>query len=210
MKTTQIFLHPKQLTRVAAAFFILTLVASFPAIAQEHQEQATGPPPHVQMPPGIERATDDETGHGHHWHKHHAGVLLGGSSLRSETGFTIGGDYEYRFTKYVGLGVQAEHAFGELKETVFAFPVFFHPGGGLRLATGPGFERFTGELPTGTNEDVHEEETEHDQETHFLWRMQVLYDFPVGKRYTITPNIAVDFQSGRQVWVYGVTFGVGF
>jgi len=185
-------------------------MTSFPALAQEHEEPVAGPPPQIPMPEGIERATADETGHGHHWHEHHAGLLLAGSSQKNETGFTIGGDYEYRFSKYVGIGAEVEHAFGDLKETVAAFPVFFHPGAGLRLGTGPGFERFSGELPSAASDDSHEEGTQHDTDTHFLWRMQILYDFPVSERFTITPNLALDFQSGREVWVYGVTLGMGF
>jgi hypothetical protein len=181
------------------------------AYAQQHesghgQAEPAGPPPHVPTPPGIETASADETEHGH-WHKHHAGFFAGGSTYKENNGVTVGGDYEFRLTKYFGLGAAVEHAFGSLKETVVAFPVFFHPGAGLRLGMGPGFERYTGDLP---EEHAHHGEATHDDKAHFLWRFQALYDFPVGKRFTITPNLALDIQSGRQVFVYGVTFGVGF
>ncbi len=224
MRTTLIRAFPCPLGRslnLVLSLLVLLLIALMPpgsALAQEHQagserhgeSEPAGPLPHIPMPEGIETATGDAAEHGH-WHRHHAGFFVGGSTLKSENGFTIGGDYEYRFSKYLGVGVQVEHAYGELKETVFAFPVFFHPGAGLRLAAGPGFERFTGELSSITAEDEgHGAEATHDKNNHFLWRMQILYDFPVGERFTITPNFALDFLSGRQVAVYGVTFGVGF
>ncbi len=166
--------------------------------------------PRIPAPQGIETATADETGHGH-WHKHHAGLFVGGSSIKSETGFTLGGDYEYRLSKYIGVGGQVEHGFGDLKETVAAFPLFFHPGAGLRLGTGPGFEKFSGELPTSTSVEGNGEDAGGgDKDFHFLWRIQVLYDFPLDERFTVTPSFAIDFQSGRQVFVYGITLGFGF
>jgi hypothetical protein len=197
--------------RLATALALVCLLpVCLGAQQEEHGAHAepSGPPPHVPMPQGIETATADETEHGH-WHTHHAGFFLGASTFKSDTGFTIGGDYEYRLTKYVGIGGQVEHAFGDLKETVVVFPVFFHPGAGLRFGVGPGFEKYAGELPSPTADDDPGEES-HDKDFHFVWRMQILYDFPVTERISLTPSFAIDFQSGRQVYVYGVTLGYGF
>ncbi len=167
------------------------------------QEPSAQELPRVPTPPGIETAEEDEYGHVH-FHEHHLGLFIGGSRLKQEDGFTVGGEYEYRLHQLLGLGFEAEYAGGDLRETVAVFPVFFHPGAGLKLAAGPGFERATEEV-TGP-----EANTAGEKRTNFLFRVSILYDFPVKERCIISPGLSLDFVNGRQVWVYGVTFGVGF
>ncbi len=170
----------------------------------ESQEESSGQVPPA-LPPlkDIERAAADEYGHVH-FHTHHLGAFIGGSRLKAQNGFTVGGEYEYRLHKLLGLGFEAEYAGGDLRETVAVFPVFFHPGAGLKLAAGPGFERAPEEMGEA------ELQSAGRKETNFLFRVSILYDFPAGERFTISPSLSLDFVNGRQVWVYGVSLGVGF
>ncbi len=190
--------------------FLLLLTGSFLPAQSGHSSggeaevrAAQEPPPALPPLRDIERAEDDEYGHVH-YHTHHLGLFLGGSRLQDRNGFTVGGEYEYRVHRLLGLGFEAEYAGGGLRETVAVFPVFFHPGAGLKLAAGPGFER--------AKEEVAEPEprTREETATNFLFRVTVLYDFPVKERFTVTPNVSLDFVNGRQIWVYGISFGVGF
>ncbi len=183
-----------------------------PLLAQSGHSSGSGsqvqrgseqPPPPLPPLKDIERAAEDESGH-IHYHKHHAALFVGGSHFKEEDGFTVGGDYEYRLHRLLGLGFEGEYAGGDLRETVVVFPVFFHPGAGLKLAAGPGFERAKEEA-AGSELRAAEE-----TRTNFLFRVSILYDFLVKERFTITPNVSLDFVNGRQVWVYGVSFGVGF
>ena len=59
-------------------------------------------------------------------------------------------------------------------------------------------------------DEMDEMDEMHDGNYHFLWRVQALYNIPVSKRFSIVPHVAVDFQSSRQVWVYGVSLGICF
>jgi|GEM_PF-846302 len=187
MQTRPHHARPRRLS-----LLLLALLGAVPVVAAAQENQETHP------------ATAAEH---HEFHRNHIGVFLGGSTLKEKNGFTLGGDYERRFHKHIGAGLQAEHAFGSVKDTVVVFPVFFHPGlTGLRIATGPGFSR-EDEEEHGEPEGV---STITKTVTEFLWRVQILYDFEATKRVTITPNLAIDFVNGRQFFVYGVTVGTGF
>jgi len=192
-------LHTTTLLRFS--LLLLALLCALPRVsaAQEsHPARVETTPPH---------GSHGDAAEAHEFHRNHLGVFLGGTTLQEQSGFTLGGDYERRFHRNLGVGIQAEHAFGTVKDTVVVFPVFFHPGtNGLRLAAGPGFSRENEEEP-GREGGVSPGTR---KVTEFLWRFQILYDFEVGERVTITPNIALDFVNGRQFFVYGVTLGTGF
>jgi len=197
-----------------ALLLVWAAVHSAPLAAQvveEQQSSETSPPPQrpaelsvIPEPQGIQTPEVEEVA----FHKNHFGVFVGGTTQKERSGFTLGADYERRFHRFIGIGVQAEHAWGSVKDTAVVFPVYFHPGGGLRLAAGPGFSSETETEEPGEGEggsDATEKTV-----TDFLWRVQLLYDFELKERVTLTPNLAIDFVSGRQFFVYGVTLGYLF
>ena len=189
---------------VLVALILLALAAAAPGVSQEPppaQTTNTGVP-EIPTPKGIETAEDE---HGHvHQHRNHAALFVGGSRSGSLDGFTIGGEYEFRFHKMLGVGVEGEYVTGDLRETIFAFPFHFHPGAGFRLAAGPGFERAPEAQPETEQQGASRTVTE------FLWRLTIAYDFAVRERFTLSPSLSVDFAGGRRIWVYGISFGVGF
>ena len=128
------------------------------------------------------------------FHRHHVGVFLGAGSRPEggswEHGFAGGMDYEYRFSKWMGVGFLAEAASGGLRDAVVAGLVFVHPWKGLLLAVGPGAEF-----------------SPHD--TAFVARFGVPYQLPVGERFTIAPNFNVDLVHGEPTYIYGFTLGFG-
>jgi hypothetical protein len=89
--------------------------------------------------------------------------------------------------------------------------VYWHPAGGLKLLAAPGIEHHRGR---GGESSAHAKSDEHaevdEDETHFLFRIGVAFDFHVGSRFGIAPAINLDLVDGGEVWVYGLNFGVKF
>ena len=133
---------------------------------------------------------------GHDFHRHHVGLFLGAASRpedhgSDEHGFAAGMDYEYRFSQWAGIGVLAEAASGDLRDAVVAGLVFVHPWKGLLFAAGAGAEISS-------------------DDSEFVTRLGVAYQFPLGKRFTIAPNFNVDLVRGDPTYIYGIVLGVGF
>jgi hypothetical protein len=125
-----------------------------------------------------------------HYHRHHLGLLLGNTHEEGLDEFTIGLDYEYRFSQYIGIGSLLEYVGEDIREWVGLVPVFIHPHKGFRFIVAPGIKH-------------------KKAENKFLWRLGIGYRFPIGN-WTIAPEFNVDFTEGRVVEVYGVSFGYGF
>ena len=168
---------PRRLARCAAGLVMAALLLLSAAEARANE------------------AVTEEAG-GHEFHRHHLGVFLGGGSRpeeheSTEHGFAGGIDYEFRFSKWVGVGFLAEAATGGLRDAVVAGMLFVHPWRGLLLTAGPGAEI-----------------SSHGSE--FLARFGLAYQLPIGKRFTIAPNFNVDVVEGDPTYIYGLTFGIGF
>lgn len=125
-----------------------------------------------------------------HYHLNHVGLFLGTTHEEGKHEFTIGLDYEYRFSQYAGIGVLVEYVGEDAREGVGLVPLFIHPYKGLRFIAGAGVK------PKA-------------EETKFIWRLGVGYRFPIGN-WTIAPEFNVDFTEGKTVEVFGVSFGYGF
>lgn len=185
-------------SRVLGWWIALLLAAATLGAQQPQPGQSTNTGvPEIATPPGIETA-EDEYGHVH-VSRNQASLFLGGSRLDEGNGFGVGGRYEFRFHKLLGAGVEGEYVSADWRDVAVVFPVHFHPGAGLRVSAGPGFERGRKTL------DAAAEKT-----TEFLWRFGVSYDVVTNQRLMLTPSLSVDFVNGRRVWTYGVSFGVGF
>jgi hypothetical protein len=125
-----------------------------------------------------------------HYHRHHVGLLVGNTHEDHEDTFTVGLDYEYRFSQYLGIGGLLEYVGEDFREWVGLVPLFIHPYKGFRFIIAPGVK------------------PKKDEEK-FLWRVGVGYRFPIGN-WTIAPEFNVDFSEGEEGYVYGVSFGYGF
>jgi hypothetical protein len=95
-----------------------------------------------------------------HYHRHHIGLFLGNTHEEGEDEFTVGLDYEYRFTQYFGIGVLLEYVGEDEREGIGLVPLFIHPYKGFRFMVGPGVK------PKA-------------EETKFVWRLGIGYRFPI-------------------------------
>ena len=132
-------------------------------------------------------ATDDDEGDNAHHH--------------DQTDFTIGGEYEYRFSEHFGVGFAVEHspeahegdgvtvALGALHYPPFNRHETF---GGLRLSIGAGAEF------------VHD----HDEEP--LYRLGAAYDFEITDSLALAPTVNVDFVKNREILVFGLVLSTHF
>ena len=133
-----------------------------------------------------------------HWHSHphHISLLVAGTDDDEETAFTLGVDYEYRVSEFLGVGAVLEHAFEDIDATTLLAVADLHFWRGLIVQTGPGVERIDGD-----NGDS--------DETELIYRLGTLYEFEVGP-YTVSPQIHYDFSSGEDAVIFGLAFGFAF
>jgi len=162
---------------------------------------------------------EDSTGHhestGHATPSHGApihvvGLFLGATNddegdnahHHDQTDFTIGGEYEYRFSEHFGFGAVIEHS-PEAHEddgvTVVLGALHYHPFnhhedfGGLRLTVGAGAEF------------VHDHGEEH------LYRLLgVAYDLEITDRLALAPTFNIDFVQNREIFVFGLVMSTHF
>lgn len=124
--------------------------------------------------------------------KHHiAGIHGGFTHADDETEFTIGLEYEYRFTELFGVGAIAEYtpeSHGGEGSAVYIGLVHLHPWRELRLSVGFG------------QEDIFEAGAKSGD----IWRFSVGYAFEVGD-VVIAPAIDLDRIDGHTVEAFGIT-----
>lgn len=126
----------------------------------------------------------------HHYHPNLFAIFVGATHEgKRENGFTLGLEYERRMSEKFGIGVLAEHVFGDEKAWVFAVPFAYHR------------DRWKFYLAPGI------EDTENGSEA--LLRVGGEYAFAVGE-WEISPQLDIDFVDGNQVLVLGVVIGKGF
>ncbi|MEM7517281.1 MAG: hypothetical protein AAF368_10200 [Planctomycetota bacterium] len=127
----------------------------------------------------------------HDWRSkpHHISVLTGSTSEDNESAFTVGVDYEYRRSEYLGLGTVVEHAFEDIDATTLLAVADLHLTPQFIVQTGPGVEFI-------------------DSESEFVYRLGVLYEFEF-LSYTVSPQLHYDWVSGEDAIIVGLAFGVG-
>lgn len=157
-----------------------------------------------------------EEHHGRH-HANHLAFFAGASTLTGEipegapgTAFTLGLEYERRFTRHIGLGFLADYAVGELgRAFLLAVPLWIRPVGGLGLALAPGVEFEEEEAKHTETRSSAAEETH--TSTHFAFRLGAFYAFPISSMFSLVPQFNADFIGGNgTTLVYGLAFGIGF
>ena len=163
----------RKLDLIAVLALLLIVVGARPAFAQAGEHES---------------ASDHEATHDFHSNllALFVGVTYEGSS---ENGFALGIEYERRLNESFGVGVLAEHTFGDLDSWVYAVPFAFHTGR-WKFYVAPGVE-------------------DGDQGSESLVRLGAEYAYEVGA-WEISPQLDVDLVDGEVVPVLGVTFGKGF
>jgi hypothetical protein len=124
---------------------------------------------------------------------HHLSVVLAGTRVpeAEETGFTLGLDYEYRLSKRIGLGFVVERAFAEIDSTTLLAVADIHLVRGLAVQAGPGVEFV-------------------DDESLFVFRLGMLYEFELGEAFTLSPQLHYDVSAGEDAIVFAVAIGRAF
>jgi hypothetical protein len=124
---------------------------------------------------------------------HTIGVFVGNSTedrrKDRRNGATLGLEYEYRYSQQFGVGLVADHVFGDLDVLVLAAPFAWHRGP-WKLYGAPGIE------------------TGHGQSEPLI-RVGVEYGFEAGG-LEISPQVDLDFVDGEHVFVIGVVFATPF
>lgn len=121
----------------------------------------------------------------------------------SATGTGIGLEYQRHLSSRWSLGVEAIEisTTGVSRGFLVVVPVYFNPVGGLGLKAGPGVE--------GSKEEA-EDGGESESSTRFAMRFGAGWEFELGKRFTLTPEVNMDVIGENLTWVYGLSFGVEF
>lgn len=126
----------------------------------------------------------------HESHKNVVSFFVGVTHEGRRDAPTLGVAYERHLNESFGIGVLAERAFGDADFTVYA------------VAFGYRFDRWKFYVAPGIEDsDVHGTES--------LIRLGAEYAFEAGS-WEISPQLAVDFVDGEEVFVLGVVFGKGF
>jgi hypothetical protein len=136
-----------------------------------------------------ESASSHESAHGIHKNvvSFFAGVTHAG---RRKNGAALGVGYERLLNESFGIGVLAEHTFGDADFTVYAV-AFAYRLDRWKFYVAPGIE----------------DSAAHGTES--LVRLSAEYAFEAGT-WEISPQLAVDFVDGDKVLILGVVFGKGF
>jgi hypothetical protein len=126
----------------------------------------------------------------HEFHRNFVAGFVGiTSEARREKAVALGIAYERFLNESFAIGIIAEHSFGDLNFWVYAVP-FAYRTGRWRLYVAPGVE-------------------DGDHGTESLVRLGAEYAFEVGT-LEISPQLAVDFVDGEEVFVLGVVIGKAF
>lgn len=196
--------------------FCLVLLSLFALAVSSVEAQSHGSDPeqHTQGEPPHSQS------HQSHFHRNELALVLASTheSEEDENLFTIGGEYERRFTSRVGLTAGFEHL-SEVDGWVFVFPLTVRIAGGLKALAGPGFEHLSRRPTLGGHEVGHSETSEeHPVESGadnlFLFRIGAQYAFEIGERFSVAPGIALDFideeHGVAKAVLYGVNLGIAF
>ena len=151
-------------------------------------------------------AEDAHGDDGHGFHPNEVGVFVGATTPFDEevgggTSFTIGVEYERRFTADIGVIALAEFARGDHKRAeLFAAEFAWRPIEDLRVGLGPGFELVEKDKPSGGTK----------RSAFFVVVTRANYELHLDK-VTLSPTLGLDFVGETKTnIVYGLTVGYGF
>lgn len=125
--------------------------------------------------------------------KHFPGIFIGSTKFDGETNFTLGLEYEYRWSKKWGFGGAYERlnkAHDGDGATVWTAMAFYHPIEHVKVGFGPGQERIGGAY----------------QKNKDLLRFAVAYEYPINEKFEIVPTLDIDLIDGDVAFVGGFAF----
>lgn len=130
----------------------------------------------------------------HHWQTspHHLSALIG-TTYTKECGnaFTLGFDYEYRLSDFLGVGMVAEYAADDLDAYTYLLVADLHVTHNFIVQVGPGVE-FHGS---------------HKME---VGRLGMLYEFEWAG-FTVSPQLHYDYhRNHKSAVVAGLAIGISF
>ncbi len=135
-----------------------------------------------------------------HFHKNHVAVFVGSTEAEEHHGektdpdFTVGFDYERRFSKLFGAGAMLDFVVEGRREYLVGPLFILHPGMGAKLFAAPCYQS-----------------VREGGEVNFVFRSGFGWDFFFGKgKYSVFPSVYYDFAEGQDFLVIGVGFGMGF
>ena len=138
----------------------------------------------------------------HTGHNNHLAFIVGHaeeeqSDGHHESGNLLGFEYARKTSEHWRWGLVAEAAaFGSDhdRQGILAFPVSYFPNPNWRLFAAPGIEF-----------------REPGDPEHFMFRVGGGYEFRLGNRLVVSPEVEVDFVAGgTRVFVFALAFGFGF
>jgi hypothetical protein len=121
-----------------------------------------------------------------------ASVLTGATLLEDDFGATFGVSYERRLGRWYGLGGYADFLTSTSRNVATGISFNLHPTRAIKAFVAPGVD-FRSNGP-----DL------------VLLRMGAGYDFAIGPRWLLSPEVAIDFEGGYRVFVVGVELGWRF
>jgi hypothetical protein len=125
----------------------------------------------------------------HHYKPNLLAIFVGVTHEGSESGLSLGIEYERRLSKSFGIGIVAEHTLGNLDFWVYALPLAYHT------------RSWKFYIAPGVADGGHGSES--------LVRFGGAYVFEVGG-WEISPQLNADFVEGNEAIGLGVTFGKAF
>ena len=125
----------------------------------------------------------------HHYKPNLLAVFVGVTHEGSESGLSLGIEYEMRLNESFGIGVLAEHTSGDLDIWVYAIPLAYH------------IRSWKFYIAPGVVDGSHGSES--------LVRLGGAYAFEVGS-WEIAPQLNAEFVEGNEALVLGITIGKGF
>jgi hypothetical protein len=103
-----------------------------------------------------------------------------------------------------------DYAGGNLRNTILAAAVFWHPGGGWKFLGAPGVEYHQGRGGEAAPPKSEGHGEVDEDETYFLFRLGVAYDIHLGGSWGLAPAVDLDFVESERVLVYGLNLTHGF
>ena len=180
------------------------------AVAQDSSEE--NPEEHAEAAQHTESAGHEEYTAGEHEpYRNSLGVFLG---VTDEPGHdaegTSGIEYTRVFDGKWGIGALAEHAGGDLRNTVLIAFGLWRPWKGLEFVAGPGVEYHDGRSSGESHEKSSGEDGTDNNETYFILRVGAGWHIHLSHRVGLVPAVYLDLVEGEKVWVYGVNVTYGF
>ena len=137
--------------------------------------------------------------------KHFPGIFIGATTIESQTDFSYGFEYEYKFNSKWGAGLtweKTEDAHEGAGVEVALASIYFHPTEHLRLGAGFGQEE-VGAVPATAAHHQSDESHGHPSHEEDLYRLSASYAIPLGS-FELEPTIAADFVDGETSTVVGI------